>query len=292
MFDSKLENFIYNFLDNKNILYLKNNRSFLSNKEIDIFIPSYNIGIECNGIYWHSELRGKNRNYHLNKTKLAQVKNVKLIQIFENEIINQPKIVISRLKSLLNLNKYSIYARKCKIQEIDNQFKNKFLNKYHIQGEDKSSIKLGLFYKNRLVAVMTFCKYRTALGRKNIKFEYELSRFCCIHNFNVVGGASKLLKYFERIYKPKKIISYADRRWSNGNLYFKLGFHYHHNSKPNYWYFKNNNLQLYHRFNFRKNILSKKLEKFDPNLTEWENMKNNGYNRIWDCGNMLFIKEY
>lgn len=290
--NSKFEKNIQKFLDFYNIKYDNNVRNLIT-KEIDIFIKDKNIGIECNGIYWHSENQGKDKNYHLNKLIECQNLNIRLIQILENEIINKPKIVFNRLKNILGLIKYKIYARKCEIKEIDNKLKNKFLEKYHIQGKDNSSIKLGLFYKNRLISIMTFCKLRKCLGQKNKENHYELSRFCCINNFSIVGGASKLLSYFEKQYKPKYIISYADRRWSIGNLYYKLGFKFSHNSCPNYWYFKTSNIKkIKHRFNFRKNILSKKLEKFDKNLTEWENMKNNGWNRIWDCGNMVFIKKY
>jgi hypothetical protein len=34
--------------------------------------------------------------------------------------------------------------------------------------------------------------------------------------------------------------------------------------------------------------LKEKLEKFDINLSEWQNMQINGYDRIWDCGHMKF----
>jgi len=260
--------------------------------ELDIFIPSLNIGIEYNGLYWHSEECGKGRNYHLNKTNLCNSKKIKLIQIFENEWILKNKVVISRLKHLMGITNKSIYARKCEVREIDSITKSKFLNKYHIQGNTNSSVNLGLFYKNRLISIMIFGKRRIALGLEHVENNYELLRFCSIFHFKVVGGASKLLKYFERKYNPISIISYADKRWSQGNVYNKLGFQHIRDSKPSYWYFKGNDYQLYHRFSFRKNILSKKLNIFDKNLSEWNNMKNNGWNRIWDCGTMVFIKEY
>jgi len=269
----------------------QNNRTILDNKfELDIFILSKNLAIEFNGNYWHSEINGnKNYDYHLNKTELCQNKNIRLIHIFEDEWLFKEKIVKNRLKNILGLTKYNLYARKCIIKEIDTQLKDKFLNKYHIQGSDKSKIKLGLFYKNRLVSVMTFSKLRIALGQTNTLNEWELSRFASINNFNIVGGGSKLLKYFERNYKPIKIISYADRRWSQGNLYYKIGFNLDHISKPNYWYLQERHfLKRLHRFNFRKDRLPLLLEKFDPLQTEWANMKNNGYDRIWDCGNMVF----
>ena len=133
---------------------------------------------------------------------------------------------------------------------------------------------------------MTFRKLNIAKGSKSEINTYELDRFCSNYNFRVVGIASKLLKYFINNYNPIKIISYADRRWSDGNLYKRLGFNFVHNTDPNYWYITENG--RIHRFNFRKSELNKKLEHFDPNLTEYQNMLNNGYCRIWDCGNMKF----
>ncbi len=289
---SSIENTIENLLIQNNINYRKNDRSIIQPQEIDFYLPDRAIGIEVDGIYWHSEENGCLKNYHNDKTKKCEDKNIKLIHIFEDELKLKSKIVINRVKNILGLIKYKIYARKCEIKEIDGKLKNKFLNKYHLQGEDKSCTNLGLFYKTRLVSVMTFSKLRKALGQKNTKNHYELSRFCSINNFSIIGGASKLLNYFEKIYLPKFIITYADRRWSMGNLYYKLGFNLDHISPPNYWYLINYFTKRVHRFNYRKNILKDKLKIFNPNLSEWENMKTNGYDRIWDCGNLVFKKEY
>ena len=118
---------------------------------------------------------------------------------------------------------------------------------------------------------------------------YELSRLCGNNSFYIIGGASKLLKYFEITYNPNEIKTFADKRWSLGNVYDKLGFQHSHDSSPNYWYFCEDS-NLYHRFNFRKSELSKKLERFNPKLTEWENMVINDWDRIWDCGNIVFYK--
>jgi len=136
---------------------------------------------------------------------------------------------------------------------------------------------------------MTFGKRRIALGKKESKDgEYELLRFCTLSNFNITGIASKLLKYFERNYNSTKIITYADRRWSQGQLYHNLGFELTHISKPNYWYIIKDVRK--HRFNFRKNILENKLKLFDNNISEYQNMQLNGFTRIWDCGNYVFAK--
>ena len=164
---------------------------------------------------------------------------------------------------------------------------------YHIQGICQSSIQLGAYYNNNLVSVMTFGKQRRIMGFKNNNNNnnnnYELLRFATSQN--VVGIGGKLLSYFIKNYDPKKIISYADKRWthSTNNVYEKIGFKKINNGTPNYWYIHKKNFQRrYHRFSFRKTELNKKLQTFDPTLTEWENMQLNGYDRIWDCGSLKY----
>ena len=268
------------------------NNSLFDKIEYDIFIKEKKIAIEYNGLYWHKEGK-KDKFYHLKKSQLAQQENIRLIQIFEDEYIFKKEIVVSRLKSLLGTPDRRIYARKCSVKEINSKEKDSFLNKNHIQGTDKSKVKLGLFFENELVSVMTFGHPRLALGsKKNNRQIWELVRFASTLNTQVVGGAGKLLKYFERNYKPDEIFSYSDKRWSDGGLYKALGFEYSHTSRPNYWYFDEKEMKRYHRFNFRKDVLNEKLEFFDPKLTEIENMMINGYSRIWDCGNDKWIKKY
>jgi hypothetical protein len=50
-------------------------------------------------------------------------------------------------------------------------------------------------------------------------------------------------------------------------------------------YYKNRE----HRFKYRKSELSKLLEYYNHDISEWENMKNNKYDRIWDCGSKKYI---
>ena len=133
---------------------------------------------------------------------------------------------------------------------------------------------------------MTFGNLRKNLGQTSKEGSYELLRFCNKLNTTVIGGASKLFKYFVKTYSPEKVISYADRRWSEGKLYHNLGFDFVHNSNPNYFYVKNSTIELEARFKYRKDILVS--QGYDKNKTEKEIMKELGYNRIYDCGAMKF----
>lgn len=145
----------------------------------------------------------------------------------------------------------------------------------HIQGPAKASAKLGLFHNNELVSIMSFGKSRFK------KDELELIRYCTKLNTQVIGGFSKLVKYF-----GKSFITYCDLIYSNGAGYLKNGFNLIDTTKPNYWYFKNNSIDLQPRQKYQKHRLSAILKSFDPKLTEHENMRNNGYLRIFDCGNL------
>jgi hypothetical protein len=284
-FNSKPQREIEEFISNElNLVVLVNNKKRLGGVEIDLYIPSLDIGIEYNGLYWHSEKMGKTRNYHQLKTILSEGEGVKLIHIFEDEWYSKKEIVKDRLRHILGKTKNKIYGRKCIIREITSDEKKLYLETNHIQGNDSSTIKLGLFYLNELVGVMTFSKPRKSLGYNKLDDNniYELVRFA---SNNVIGGADKLLKYFVKLYNPKKIISYADRRWSQGDLYIKLGFNFVGSTKPNYWYTKNYKTRE-HRFKYRKDVLISK--GFDSNKTEFQIMEELGYNRIWDCGSLKY----
>lgn len=267
---------------------LTNVKNILPKSEIDIYLPKLKIGIEYNGLYWHSEKAGRYKDYHLTKYLKCQAQDIRLIQIFSDEWINKNSIVKTKLQSILNQIKNRVYARKCIIQEISSQDKNKFLNKFHIQGEDRSSIKLGMFYENELVGVMTFSSPRLALGQSfNNPGVYELSRFAT--SCNIIGGASKLLKYFINKYNPEQIYSYSDNRWTdpNNNMYLKIGFSKISSSSPSYFYTKDF-LTRIHRFNFNK-INLKKLGIDIENRTESQIMEELKYTKIWDCGTTKYI---
>lgn len=263
--------------------------------ELDIYLPDYNLAIEFNSLYWHSEHNGgKYKTYHLEKTEICEQNGIQLLHINSDEYIKNKKLIFSMIKSKIGLNEV-IYARKCYIKEINSKIEREFLEENHIQGYGKSNFKIGLFYHDKLISLMTFSTNRKYTGDKSNKTDsYELVRFACKQGYNIIGGASRLLKYFEKTYKPEEVISFADRKWTSmikGCVYDKLGFDMVKVTKPNYWYILNDNTKL-HRYNFTKHSILKKFPNADNNLSEWENMKILGYDRIWDCGNMKFIKQY
>lgn len=193
--------FIKNFFSDTIMSYFPD-KGRKGSKELDIYIPSKNIGIEFNGEYWHKN----NKNYHLEKTKYFAKRGIRVIHIFGYQWINKQEIIKEKLKAILGVEQEKVYARKCIVKEISVKEKNEFLNKYHIQGEDKSVLKFGLFYNDELVAVMTF-----GYPRFNNEYDWELIRYAT--SKHIIGGAGKLLAYFRNHYTGS-IITYADRCWS------------------------------------------------------------------------------
>ena len=253
----------------KSILF--NSRQIIKPYELDVYIPQKNIAIQFDGTYWHSD-QNKTNDYHLMKTQMCKEKGIQLIHVFQDQWLYKQQIVKDRIKNVFGVYDNRIFARKCVIKEIKPSICNQFLDVNHIQGHDNSKIRLGLFYNDQLVSVMTFGK-----PRFNRNYEYELVRFASKLGTKVIGGASKLLKYFERNYQPKSLISYADRRYSNGKLYYALGFQFLNNSEPNYWWCKNN--YKYTRYQCQKHKLKQLLgqDKFNPQLSESQNMYLNKY---------------
>jgi len=278
---------------------IENDRNLIKN-ELDIVIPEFKFAIEFNGIFWHSLnavtydnfKKYNKKNSHCEKTEECFKKGYKLFHIFENEWDTKKDIWKSKIALELGIIEKRIFARKCEIKEVDNEEKNKFLEENHLQGTCSSSVNIGLYYQNELVSIMTFGKTRFSK-----KYQYELIRFCSLKNHKIIGGASRLLKYFERNYNPKSIISYANRRWSNGELYNALNFEYLHKASPNHYYIDKNYNTLYHRVKYQKHKVQKIMNKleiqYNPNISAMDNcIFNLNLGVIWDSGNLVFLKEY
>lgn len=280
-YELELRNFISDSYTGP-IIY--NDRQTIYPKELDILLPDLNIAVEMHGISYHSEDMGnKDNRYHLDKHNACASNGVRLVQIWGNEWVNSKDIVKGRIRSLLGKSE-KIFARKCEIVSLTNNESAIFFESNHIQGTAAASVSYGLKYGGELVAAISFGK-----PRFNSQYEYELIRYCNKVGTNVIGGASRLFTHFVRACDPQSIITYSNVRWNSGKLYRELGFSHIGRSKPGYYYFHTSNCnELFHRFHFQKHKLRDKLEAFDPTLSEFENMLNHGYDRIWDCGNDSF----
>lgn len=251
--------------------------SHIDGLEIDIYLPELKLGFDFNDLYLHSELF-KEQKYHLTKMDFFKDKKIKIIYIWEDDWNLKNDTIKSQIRNWTGLSKNKIYARKCYIKEVtDNKIIKEFLNKNHIQGWVNSNLKLGLYHQDELVSLMIFDQYE---GRKKMEETgWNLSRFCNKLEHNVNGGASKILKHFINLKKPTRIVSYADKTWTDGNMYYKLGFNMVDQTNPDYKYIVEN--KRIHKSRFRKSNLN-------THLTERQYMKEQGIHRIYDCGKVKF----
>ena len=257
--------------------------------ELDIYIPSLKIAIEVDGIYWHSSLAGKKRLYHIDKKKHFAEKGIDVINFYDWEINNKAEIVSSMIAHRLKSTQNRIYARKCSLSLVNVSDARDFFQKNHIhEGKNLGGITVGLMYKDEIVCAANF------RGTANAR-EVELKRFASKLNTSVIGGMSRILKEFKRINrdgkKYKTLKTYADLRFSSlvgdNTVYDVVGFKNKKISEPNYKYFRDSRKPLLSRQKFMKHKLKSILPDFDGSKTEWENMRDNGYNRIYDCGNII-----
>jgi hypothetical protein len=277
IFEKEIESFVRSLG-----LRVETSAHILENKkmELDIYCPDQSVAIEANGVYTHSSY-GEKKNRHLLKTEDCLSKNIKLIHINQEQWLSKRSICESMIRTRLKLT-HKIFARQCQVRAISGTEYKIFCENNHISGHVGATVKLGLVYKNNLVQVMGFSK-----ARFNKKYQWEIIRLCSSLNTTVVGGASKLFKYFCRTYNPESVISYSDRQYGEGDVYKHLGFIFSNKSEPGYMYSDGD--KLYNRMNFQKHKLSKILKSFDPNKTEQQNMFDNGYKLYFDCGQNTWV---
>ena len=252
-------------------------------KEIDIHIPSEKIGFEYCGLYDHCEesRHPRKQGYHNGKRIEAIKEGIRLITIFSNEWLERNYQVKSFIKSVLNKNTRKLFAKQCTVKEIDNDYGREFLKTYHIQGPSNALFYYGLFVEQELIGVMSFAAHHRDANSLSV----VLSRLCFKENITVVGGASKMLnKAMDKIKQLgfSSIKSWSDNRWSEGNVYAKMGFTLENESAPDYKYVKGNKV-------YSKQYLKLTPEEQTSNVSESELRKNEGYKKIWDCGKKTWI---
>jgi len=280
--DSKVsaaERQVASFIESLGFDIITNSRDILNGKELDIYIPDKDIAVEFNGIYWHSSACIDKR-YHLNKTEECERLGIQLIHIFEDEWDDRQEQIKNMLKSLLDKDdRPVVYARKCDAYEETNSNLKEFYNEHHLQGYFHATYNFVLKCEGNVVAAMSFLKRSDD--------EYELSRYAT--SCRVVGGFGKLLKKAKTHLKQagvSRLVSFANKRYSTGNLYFKTGWVHEKDLPPDYTYLYGNKRQNKRRF--RRKYLPNLLLNFDPSLTEVENTGRNGIYQIFDCGLMKF----
>jgi len=284
---SSMEIKVYDFIKdllpnierNRRVLYRDDTKNGNNALEIDLYDEERKFGIELHGLYWHQEAEsdisiGVDRSSHRLKAELADKHDIKLLQFFEDEINEQTDIVESVIKAKLGIFQHKIYARECTLKEVDYKTASAFLNANHLQGQCRGTLRLGLWYKDELVSLLTFRTPRVNEDEKTV----EIARFCSKLNWSVGSGFDRLLASAEKSLKANgidTIMTYADRRYSHGEVYERNKFQFVEFTEPDmHWCNKES------RF---------------PRQISWKKgdaaMKEEGYWKIYGTGNSKWIKK-
>lgn len=276
--DSSYNRSFAKLLDDNNISY---EREFLLEK----YSYDFKVGntlIEINPTATHNthfNPYGKNRidvNYHRDKSTLAKDSGYNVIHVFDWDDIDK---VVQLLKT-----RETVYARKCDIRVVSDVDTNNYLDMYHLQGTCRGQkIRLGLYYNNQLVSLMTFGK-----SRFNKNCDYELLRYCS--HYNVVGGANKLFKYFVDTYKPNSIVSYCDTSKFSGKVYDDLGFTLSKKNSPRkHWYSMKEKRHITDGLLLSQGYDRLFKENHGKGTSNEELILSRGYLPVYDCGQSTYI---
>lgn len=279
-----------------------NDRTVIKPKELDVYVPSANLAIECNGVHFHSD-RYKNKNDHRDKMLATKAAGVRLIQVTDDDWKRRRPQLERMIRNALGKSQdVKIPARKCVAQQITTREAQAFLDQWHPQGKGSSRVTcFGLFHPGHgLCAVMTFAKdaYRRnpqGVTKGEHWGKYSLCRYTT--SANVQGGASKLFKHVVKALELDEVDSFSSNDWFGGKLYETLGFHVVEEITPDY--------RVYHpktglrgKSTWRRTNIPARLKEigsdviFDPETdrrTEWMLEDEVGAKRIWDSGKIRWI---
>lgn len=292
----------------------ENDKDIIAPYIADIYVPEYNFVIVYEDLLYNSigchdtikelnaysdaQLRRDLKKKNKNILHTCRSKDINLFIIWENELANDKikDIWKSMILNKLDRSEHKYYARACEIKELDPTTARLFFEENHIQGNTPSVVKLGLYKDGELISALSMGK-----PRYNKAFGWEIIRFCSKKYCNNVGAGNKLFKYFiDKYSNGENVITYANSRWSTqGAFYQELGFEPKDDSQENYFYFKEDEKHLYPRVRMQKHKLCNVLPKFDPEMTEMENvmflnripLEEEGkskslYRQIYDSGNI------
>lgn len=255
------------------------------------YIPHVKLAINVldddwlNNTYTKLKTKRDKMYYSQNIWEISTDLGINVMQFYKDEIMYKTYIVRSMILNKLGLNSVKIFARQLRIKEVKSKDICEFFENNHISGNVGSRYKLGLYSGSTLISAIT-----VGVSRFRKDGSYELLRFATERNITCTGGFSKLLTNLFKMYPEiKSLYTFADLRFSKSETIYDKMFDRLEILKPNYYYTRSDMDHRFHRVSFQKHKLEKKLEVFDPNLTEVENCENNGWIQVYDAGNLKYI---
>lgn len=244
--------------------------------ELDIFIEDKSFAIEFNGLWWHTDEKKNDKQYHSRKSELCAQAGVNLMHVFSDEWRDKRHIIESMIIHKLGLTPQNVNARDCSVIRLPKHIEKLFFGMNHIDGFTRSTMAWGLEHEGSVVAALSIRKpYHNSLRRYT-----EIARFAQARKFNVRGALGKLLSTMRRE-TSGPVITYVDRRHGDGHGYKMLGFNEIRTTKERFWW--TDCVHRFDRFTFRADK--------DAGMTEQMVANEKGIYRIFGCKNSVLTLE-
>lgn len=198
--------------NNKHVTRFNKNPAKGCNLKPDFKINN-NIFVNIDGLYWHSE-KMVDKDLHLNARLKMESHGLRLLQFRADELTYKPAIVNSMI-SVKSGNAQKVFARKLRVQVLNTSEARTFFNKNHLMGFASASTYIGLVNDLGIKCAISFTiQNRVA----------KIVRFASVLDTVVVGGYSKLLKYFINLNLVDDIYTFVDLRYGSSASLEKMGF--------------------------------------------------------------------
>lgn len=189
------------------------NRRRISPKELDVYVPSLDLGIEYHGLYWHSSAMshfkgGESRE----KFQACERAGAKLLVVFEDEWeLRRPLIesVVARKLGVWPAEEVSAADLEPRLIRDADQYAL-FVAENHLDGDAPADFAWGLYRGDSLVACATFRRWGDRI---------ELVRMCAARDLRVRGATARLLSL-----QPGPLKATSSDRWTNGAALGRCGF--------------------------------------------------------------------
>lgn len=256
-------------------------RDIIGPKELDIFLPKHDMAVEFNGLYWHSELApdGVDRRGHIEKTEAASAAGVRLVHVFSDEWSRKREVIESMLLHRMGASPNRLPARSLRVIVPSVEERRTFFERSHISGDVPSSAAFALADDQGIVCCLSIRKPR----QKKWSGMTEIARFATRPYHHVPGGLQRLLKRAKdraQINGFSGIITYADRRFGEGEGYARVGFEPDGDTGVDYWY--TDGSARIDRFSIR--ALS--------GISERARAREAGLGRVWGCGSRIWVMRF
>lgn len=249
-------------------------------KEIDIYIPELKLAIEFNGLIWHSEInslqQGKDKRRDYNKFLLCKKKQLSHILLYEDEFLYKYEQVLNFLEYHLDVQRpvsdADVYAKL-----IKGTTGKEFYNRHAMYPANNKSQYIGLYLKhvNILLGVVAITRHQEKI---------EINGYAWLPEKNVKNSWYRCRQVIDQTFRPKKVAYLSDNRLNQEDFAYAMNLRPVANAEPMYWYFKYPDAVRMHPKSVQSKIK-------DPELSEWEKLLIDGYNRIWDCGARVWISK-